>query len=246
MKNYCFGDSFIGIFTLVDNCRVFKFKGATAKGLARPDSVSRLKINDVISSLNLKTREESCFIFQFGSVDIHHSYYYKLFTQPDFDPDDIDSFIGPIVEGYIRFIQSLNCLKKIILAPHYSPIEDNLVLKSLVSYGIIREENLPFPNIDFYLRREWRNRLVDVFCDKLKQLASKNISIIDLRKKISENGILRKEYIDQSKYNIHLIWESLILAYLEYLRNCGITKEHIDFSKFQTYIEEKRQSLQKI
>ena len=242
MKNYCFGDSFIGMFTLVNNCHVFKFKGATAKGLSKPESETRRKILDVVSALNSKIRRESCFLFQFGSVDIHHSYYYKLLTDADFDPRDIASFINPIVDGYVSFIDSLNCSRKIILSPHYSPIDDDYVIKSLINYNVIKEDPLSSrQDIELFLSREWRTKLVNAFCDRLHWTSAKRrLLVIDLRADISCDGLIHPQYKDQSKYSIHLIWETLILVYLKYLGKCGITQDHVDLSKLQDYIEDKR------
>lgn len=245
MKNYCFGDSFIGIFKLVDSCRVFKFKGATAKGLTKPNSENREKIINVIEGLDQRTRDNSCFLFQFGSVDVHHSYFYRLFTDSSFDPNDIEGFVFPIVEGYVKVINSLPCRRKVILAPHYSPIEDENVYPSLLRYEVVKEEeSRDLEEFLPYLTREWRNRIVDAFCLKLEaETGLNNIHLLDLRGIVSENGRLLPQFIDQSKYNIHLIWETLILEYVKYLGGCGITRSNVDLSQYAAYVEEKAERM---
>jgi hypothetical protein len=238
MKTYCFGDSFIGMFTLVNKCKVFKYKGATAKGLTKAKSQVLEKIQGIIGSLNTYTRRNNCFLFQFGSVDIHHSYFYKILTDPAFNADDIPGFIDPIVQGYVKAIASLDCAKKIILAPHYSPIDAKYVMRSLLSYGIIDKTQVR--DIAPYVTREWRTKVVDYFCDQLRQLApSLGMPVIDLRHLIAEKGVLHEHYITPSKRNIHIMWEPLLLIYLEYLKVCGITREDLDLSNMETYIARK-------
>jgi hypothetical protein len=54
MTTLIFGESFIGSFSLIkdNNLKLYKFKGATMKGLGKYDNKNRKKNNKFINSLN--------------------------------------------------------------------------------------------------------------------------------------------------------------------------------------------------
>ena len=76
MVSLYFGDSFIGIFKLIDdpNNHIHKYKGATMKGLLKEDNENRINIIKTINSY----KNINCCIFSFGQVDLHFSYYVLL------------------------------------------------------------------------------------------------------------------------------------------------------------------------
>ena len=66
MSTYVFGDSFIGPFKLIadKNIKIYKFKGATLKGLTKENNENRIKIEDVVTQAN-KKGVINCMIFIF-------------------------------------------------------------------------------------------------------------------------------------------------------------------------------------
>ena len=75
MTTFIFGDSFIGPFKLVDDSkiRIYKFTGATMKGITKKEHKNRKKIINILS----KNPNPKCIIFNFGQVDLYLSYYYQ-------------------------------------------------------------------------------------------------------------------------------------------------------------------------
>ena len=130
------GDSFIGIFSLFTkdaNIDIYKFKGATAKGLTKSQNENRLKLVELTSSHPSRYR---CGIFSFGQVDLHHSFYYNIFAGKE-DADNYADFYEILANNYVEFIASLDIPLKIITAVYPSPLKTSEVPRELLTYNIL-------------------------------------------------------------------------------------------------------------
>ena len=80
--NIVFGDSFIGPFKLLDdnNLKVYKFKGATMKGIGKKNNKNAITINNTVKKNKNKI---NCLMFNFGQVDLHFSFYYVKFHKKE-------------------------------------------------------------------------------------------------------------------------------------------------------------------
>ena len=242
--SYYFGDSFIGIFKIVKNrsVRVMKFKAKTAKGISKDNDEDK-KI--IIDTVGMNVKNIKCLVFNFGSVDVHFSFFHLLIKH-NFEIKYKDIYKA-IAKNYVKFIKNINVSNeiKIIILPCYSPIKDKYVVPSLIAYSIISEEDaINHPKINNFTSIKCRNKIVKYFNKKVKHYASKyNIACIDINKKISTNGIVDDKYRDISKYNIHLVWETTIVEYIDSLNNCGINEKLIDFSQYDKYLLDKKRQL---
>lgn len=136
MCTIIFGDSFVGLFTLIkdDNLLVYKFKGTTIKSLTKNNNENRKKIIKVINNHN----NIKCMLFNFGNVDLFFRFYYnKIVKNKEID---INSFI----KEYVEFISKLECnnYKKIILQVYPSTIKDEHVFDCLITYGILSKKHI--------------------------------------------------------------------------------------------------------
>lgn len=130
------GDSFIGIFSLFTkdaNIDIYKFKGATAKGLTKPLNENRLKLVELTTTQPSKYK---CGLFSYGQVDVHHSFYYNVFGGKQ-DVDTYLDFYDTLAENYVAFIASLDIPLKIILAVYPSPLETSEVPRELITYNVL-------------------------------------------------------------------------------------------------------------
>jgi len=219
-----FGDSFIGPFTLLksNNLILKKFKGATMKGLTKPNHFNRQEILKIINRHNHKIK---CVIFMFGNVDFNFSIYYtKLIQKKEIELDSI-------VEKYIEFIDSIHCeCQKIVFNVFPTTIEDKEIFGCLQNYGIIEKDILN--NLSKEIKEELSNHSFRFsyykrFNNKLKEECKKrNITFIDLEKEFldNDNKILNKYKDPESPYNVHILWEPVIGLFVEKLRNCGLKK----------------------
>ena len=252
VKYLYFGDSNIGMFKLSKNkeIRVFKYKGATARGLSKIDNANRI---DIIN--NIDRNRPECVVFCFGVVDIFFTVYYKLFESEKFEFDG-KKFVKTIVDGYVNFLKELakkhSNTQFYIIPPHYSPVTVDNVPGCIIHYGIVPEKDVmeKINKLKPYIQRKYRNSLVDLFIKSLKYnlRGMNNFHVINIMPKISSNGIIRDKYIishDVSLYNIHLCWETTILHYLKILDKCGLNINTIDLSQFDEYMKRKREIAKK-
>ena len=130
------GDSFIGIFSLFTkdvNLDIRKFKGATAKGLTKAQNENRLRLIELVSNHPSKYR---CGIFNFGQVDVHHSFYYNVCNGKQ-DVNSYADFYEILANNYVEFIASLEIPLKIITAVYPSPLKTSEVPRELLTYNIL-------------------------------------------------------------------------------------------------------------
>lgn len=216
-----FGDSFINIFTLLNNkyYKIYKYKGASIKGLTKKDNKNRGNIINIINNYN----KINCCIFSFGQVDIHFSYYYKKFVKKE------KFTIKNMIIDYVDFISSFdNCENKIVIGIYPSAVNDEDVYGQLLNYGIINNDI----EIDkYYFDHKFRHKLFSLFNDFLKnECIKRNIQYIDVGEIVlDKNNKVKEIYKDPiSKYNIHLLWEPLIFKLLEKIKGCNIDTKNIN------------------
>lgn len=247
MTTLIFGDSFIGPFSLIkdNNLKLYKFKGATMKGIGKYDNENRKKIIDTIN----KNKNINCIIFNFGQVDLYFSYYYNKFINKK------KFMMTSIIKKYVEFINSLNCnnCNKIIFAVYPSPIIDENVFNVLLSYGILSNNNVnSISNSDkkkvsnyifrynMYLKF---NNLLQKYCKLHKINFIKLDSFL-----LNKNKKIKSKFIDPiSKFNIHLLWEPIIPVILSQILCCNIEKKYKTNLKksYNNFIKQKKNDFNK-
>jgi len=250
IKTYIFGDSFVGPFTLIKNNEVYvhKFKGATAKGLTKPSNENKKFIEDILLK---RSDPPKCIVFNFGNVDVHLSFYYNIFVKNEstfghtnmVSDSSIKIFASNIAKKYVDFIKQFDAKHIYIITPMYSPINDDNIVESLIRYKSVHstiKDRLNKQQIDLYFNRTIRNKVVDSFCRSVKKSVSgTKIEVVDLNPIVSQNGTIKKEYVDFAAYNIHLRWGPLIKEYSKIFGRCGIKEKYInDLEKTEKLYEE--------
>lgn len=130
------GDSFIGIFRLFRreaNFDIQKFKGATAKGLTKPLNENRLKLIELCDD---PSNKYTCGIFNFGQVDVHHSFYYNVVGEK-VDMKAYLEYYDTLANNYVDFVASLDIPRKIITAVYPSPLVTSEVPRELMTYNVL-------------------------------------------------------------------------------------------------------------
>lgn len=131
------GDSFVGIFSLFKkdaNIDIHKFKGATAKGLLKPLNENRIRLLELTT---IPANKYHCCIFNFGQVDVHHSFYYNLVGRKQVY--DINEFLATLARNYVNFVATLDIPMKIVLAVYPSPLDTSQVPRELMTYNVLGE-----------------------------------------------------------------------------------------------------------
>ncbi len=105
-RNFVIGDSFIGIFTLLNkkaNMKVLKVKGGTLKGFSREGNEARVTMQQLLES----PEPFQCGLFGFGQVDMNLSFYYDLIVKQQFNDDGIQIFHDSPIKVAISLIPLL-------------------------------------------------------------------------------------------------------------------------------------------
>lgn len=95
------------LFTKNANIYIYKVKGGTAKGLTKHENENRIKITSMVSRFKYK-----CGIFNFGQVDIHHSFYFNIFKKKQ-SSDELIEVYEKVAYDYVEFINSLDLPLKV-------------------------------------------------------------------------------------------------------------------------------------
>lgn len=247
---YVFGDSFSGPFTLINNPKVYvkMFKGATAKGLSKPNNENRITIENILADKTPK-----CLIFYFGNVDALFSYFYVTFVEKK--TPSIEEFTSEIVQKYVDFIKSFQADNTYVITITYNPFNDEYFANAIKKYsGLpkdIRDDVMSYKDeINQKYNRELRNQIIDSFNDNLKKMTQDTqIKVADLNQLITHNGLVDEKYIDtHSKYNIHLRWEPLMPVLIQLFDKCGIKEKYLENleKSEKKYFEYKEQNPEKI
>lgn len=205
-----FGDSFVRLFGLLQHpdISVCAFKGASAKGLGREGNLNR----DSIYRQVQQQRPERV-ILVFGNVDVHLSYYFTKYSK---EGPIID--LKQVAEAYVEFAASLlpYVTQHIhIVGVYPSPLQCQYVVPSLEAYQAISagttvsEEDISI---------EARQNRVQEFNENLKLACEKyGLLFEDAYSDIidPDTHLLKPSFQDVSLYNIHIVWETTILLWLE-------------------------------
>lgn len=249
------GDSFCSIFSLLgkeSGVEVVKFKGGTAKGLTRLDNENRKRLLALTKQIkDVNPDGYRCAFFSFGQVDVHFSYYFDLVKKGiGLDSAYISQFYKDMATHYIDFVASLpNIKKKFVIAVYPSPLDDDRVPRQLIHYGILTEEEvLSFPMEKWLevVRRDERNKRLAMFNDACRQVcASHDIEFVSLHDQLLDENhrFVRREYVDISPYNVHLLWEPLMKIFCDRFDGMGFGVEwkhlqNLDASA-DTYLKDK-------
>ena len=209
-----FGDSFVRLFGLIDEptIKVRGFKGGSAKGLGREDNENRNVITSAVERMGSNVER---LVFVFGSVDVHLSFYYMKYVKgADIDLDDI-------AESYVDFVAGLPSdpsVIKTVVGVYFSPLEDADVGPSLHSYGSLTEEQAALVSESDDAKLKNRQERV-MFFNKIlkKQCEERNIEYCDINEEMTdpETLVIKESFKDISNHNIHLVWETTLLLWLD-------------------------------
>ena len=247
MTSIIFGDSFIGPFKLLKDkkLKIYKFKGATLKGITKLENKNRKKIETVVSNSN----NIRCLIFIFGQVDLYFSYYYAKFIQ------NKRFLMEGMIKKYVEFISNLKCKQcnKLIFGIFPNPIKDKHIFNTLLSYNILPEnlinsidkkekDRLSLHNFRFKMYIKF-NKIIEKYCNIYN---IKYINFDDVL--LNKNNRVKDEFIiKESIYNIHLLWEPLIPIILQKINLCGLKKEYINNinKSLNKYLNNKKREIKK-
>lgn len=101
-RSFVIGDSFIGIFTLLNknaNMKVLKVKGGTLKGFSREGNDARVTIQRLLES----PVPFQCGLFGFGQVDMNLSFYYDLIVKQQFNNDGNRSLTRSLTHSSLAY-----------------------------------------------------------------------------------------------------------------------------------------------
>eukprot|EP00934_Nitzschia_sp_Nitz4_P003314 Nitzschia sp. Nitz4//scaffold148_size54725//25559//26776//NITZ4_006657-RA/size54725-processed-gene-0.21-mRNA-1//-1//CDS//3329536745//3304//frame0 len=206
-----FGDSFVRLFGLVENdaLKVEAFKGATSKGLGNL-SVPHTEKQARIVQLVKQHRPERC-VFCFGSVDTHLSWYYKKYVKGE----DLDLY--QVATNYATFLASLQEYTTHIhvVSVYPSPVKPEVVEQSVANYGAV-EQGTPIAPEDCTVEARMErvrayNRGLEDTCRKFNlHYESAVDDVLD-----PTTQLVKRSYTDVSSHNIHLVWETTVLLWLD-------------------------------
>ena len=211
-----FGDSFVRLFGLIERPDVYVrgFKGASAKGLGREGNENRDTIRNFVEGPSGRHLERLVFVF--GSVDVHLSYYYMKYVKGK----DID--LNDIAEKYVDYIADLPTadarVRKIIVGVYFSPLADADVGPSLASYGSLTEEQAALVSQSHDAELCNRQQRVIAFNHAVrKRCEEKAVQYEDVNDEMadSETYEIKEAYKDVSNHNIHIVWETTLLLWLD-------------------------------
>jgi hypothetical protein len=238
-----FGDSFVRMFSLIEHkdLTVRAFKGASAKGLGRIDNENRASIVRTVRTMMNNDDgvvvEQRRLVFLFGSVDVHLSYYYKKYTMNEGEID-----LEQIAIDYVDFCVSLlqrpppvgddhdpsnngrddhdpvSTTTVTIVGIYPSPLDDEAVGLSLAAMGSIAEELIPIvAAADDSKLQQRQDRVLRFNAALAKRCRETGIEYIDAYEDVLDpsSNTIKDMYRDVSDYNIHIVWETTLLLWLE-------------------------------
>jgi hypothetical protein len=202
-----FGDSFVRLFSLLEssNAKVQAFKGASAKGIWRKGNANRTSILQLVQRLR-PGRAVLCF----GNVDVHLSYYYTKYTS---EGSTID--LEAVARDYVEFAANLPVKEVYVVGVYPAAVHEEHAASSLRAYHAIPDE-IEIPREDLCIRtRQHRvqafNKILHLECDRHGiSFDSTYSDMVD-----SRTCTLKPTFQDISPYNIHVVWETTILVWLE-------------------------------
>ncbi|GAA5834827.1 hypothetical protein JCM11251_002035 [Rhodosporidiobolus azoricus] len=217
-----FGDSFSSVFILLRNkVQVYKYKGASARGLSNPSS--SLQVGpDIVRRLEV-LRPSSC-LFMFGSVDLHINYLWQLKAK---GPSALrpDEWVQNTASAYTAFLAkqvlplARQASMKIYVAGATPPIVEDRYLEASTEKYLEKQGAGRLPPLsracqphDFATRTAMVLRFnshIAAFCKRHPHL-----HFVDISRHIVSSSLPRRvkpQFVDpEDPTNIHLVWESTI------------------------------------
>ena len=265
--NLFMGSSSIGVFNLFTkntNNLLYKFKGATAKGLLTNDNGK--DIMKVLEEYKKRKIRINCIVMHFGEVDLNFSYFFKSLQNIQAKAKDdwyipyrdfCDSILTPYKEFLNKVFKVSHCKRLVIKGVYPNPLADGNKKLQLVNYAIMQPEEVD-KLIPSTLTKKFEEMMRKYYNTELRKGCNgkmyDKMYYYDLDEELLEkDGMkVKDEYCDLSKVNIHLRWEPLVKLHLNKLMKlglCGITKNDVvDEEKLKAnekdYLEYKKQKLQ--
>jgi len=177
------------------------------------------------------------------SVDIHHSWFYKLVVKEEVL--DIKLLATEYVKFCARFKESVPPERIHVVGIYPSPLEDSDVRESLFLYGAVPEDQVDLiPDDEIAL--EARQARVCVFNETVKDACeSYGLKFESVYEEVTdkETNKMKDVYRDISDKNVHIVWETTMMLWLSrwpWLK--ALTPPHFeaDFEKtLHEYLETK-------
>jgi hypothetical protein len=206
-KTFCFGNSFVEIFEFFKkNVKVYKYQGATIKGLLKENNANTKHIKYIINTYSPKVA-----IFVFGEVDINHSFYYDAIVKNTINDE---TYYDKLAYDYVSFIKNLNIQTPLIINTFPHPVKLDNIIQSLKYYKIINDKDIEIYKNNTsnhsieYLFKD-RDKRVKFFNDAIKKHChGTNIQFIELNKHIHDkNYNIYKQFIMPISYEMHLLFK---------------------------------------
>jgi hypothetical protein len=152
-------------------------------------------------------------------VDLHFSFYYDIICKSERDKD-LPQYYKKLADAYVHFISnlaSINGVRCFVLAIYPSPVEAFRIPSQLSMYGVLTVDQI----LQLDMETWWeitnfrsRSHRLQLFNDSLRDacaLTEGKVTFLSINDKLlHSDGTVRKEFIDLSPYNVHLLWEPLI------------------------------------
>jgi hypothetical protein len=222
-RTYIFGDSFIGVFNLLDSKKVYrkKFKAKSMYGLSKPDDPDAKIIIDIIKN---NVNDVANIILWFGNVDVTHVYFWQVVN---YKIKSFKKFASKIIESYGKFIDSIKriCDKPIYINGIVYPlVNDSNFINSITNYGVLQKDiasKIPF-ELSSYAKRKTNvrnfNKLLFKMCHE------HNLIYVDINKQISDSNYnILDKFKSCSLLNIHICWEPTIKLWIKKYNKYGMT-----------------------
>lgn len=222
MRTYIFGDSFIGVFKLLDSSkvRIIKFKGKSMVGISKENDEDAKKMLQIIQQ---NQSDIANIILWFGHVDILHVYYWRIINR---GIHSFKKFASKVINSYGNLIDEIKQITNktiYVLGMIYPIVADSEFTDSLVNYGIATLEETK--KIPFELSNlEKRKANVKNFNKLLKQMCYEHsVVYVDINNQISDDyhNVLNK-FKSVGLVNVHILWEPTIELWIHKLNKYGL------------------------
>ena len=177
IKTIAFGDSFVGFLNLFSVSRVYRYSGKTLKGISKSGNETIENIKDLIINKynNFPTVEN--YIFCFGNVDVHLSYFYDTFMKNKGLKDPYNNWvknITPVIMEYCKVLSEIKTDKrKYVIGVYPSVLEQAYTKRALEKYIDFKLSKEDMESFEKETRPSERNRCVNKYNSILKMACKK-------------------------------------------------------------------------
>ena len=159
-------------------------------------------------------------------MDLHFSFYYDLVCKAD-RKIILSEYYKQLADEYVSFISTLsaNGVKCFVLAIYPSAVESFRIPSQLIMYGVLTvDQILQVDKETWWEATNFKSRSarLQLFNDSLRASCERSegrVTFLSINDKLlsPEDNTVRKEFVDLSPYNVHLLWEPLIALWAEEL-----------------------------